>query len=165
VVESRSIDVTSAGARQAWSVRLADRTKPAVVRRRERRLFRDGGMEQGEWEQVASTNIVAGFPAEGVLTVAVRYIGPPPSQLGLEAMVLELSYGDPGGNHDFDQSESLLIVDDVASHAQEWKVRLADRSARTYTWQLRLLRDDGTEMVTQPTADRRDLLPLRAPAG
>jgi hypothetical protein len=165
MVESRSIDVASAGARQLWSVRLADRTKPAVVRSRERRMFRDGGMEQGEWQEVTSTNIVAGFPAEGVLTVAVRYLGPPPSQLGLVGLELALAYTDPGGNQDFDQSDSLLITDDLDSHAQEWKVRLADRSARTYTWSLRLLREDGTEIVTQPTPDRRDLLPLRAPVG
>jgi hypothetical protein len=165
VVEARSIDVSSAGARQVWSVRLADRTKPAVVRRRERRLFRDGGMEQGEWEQATSTNIVAGFPAEGVLTVAVRYLGPPPSQLGLVGLVMEMEYIDPGGNHDFDQSESLLITDDLASQAQEWKVRLAERSARTYSWSLRVLRDDGTEIVTEPTSDRRELIPLRAPTG
>jgi hypothetical protein len=165
LVEARSIDVTAAGARQLWSVRLADRNQPARLRHRERRFFRDGGAEQGDWVEGTSTNIVAGFPAEGVLTVAIHYLGPPPSQLGLVAMVLELTYTDPGGNTDFDQSESLLFTDDTASQAQEWRVRLADRSARSYTWSLRLLRDDGTELATQPITDRRDLLLLRAPTG
>ena len=161
LIDSRSIELSTPGSRQAWSVRLAERDQPATLRCRQRRIYADGGVETGEWHEPPSTNIVAGIPAEGVLGVTVRYIGPAPSGLGISALVLDLEYADD--DPEFAQQKAIFIDDDPSSHVQDWRVRKADRRAAAYRWQLQLFHADGTESVTDPTTDDRELLTLRVP--
>jgi hypothetical protein len=163
VLDSRSLELATPGKRELFSVRLTQRDQPAQMRYRERRVFKDGGLETGDWQEPTSPNLVVGIPAEGVLAVSVRYLGPPPSQIGLSALLLDLAYKDPAGNPKFDQSDALLITDDPQSFAQDWKVRLPTRTARSYTWKLTLLAQDGTESSTEVRTDTRDQLILRPP--
>lgn len=161
VVESRSIEMSQPGRRETWSVRLPSRDKPATLRYRERRIYKDGGLETDEWQEATSSSLVVGIPAEGTLTVVATYLGPAPSAVGLSAIQVDLEYTDPRGDPRFTQQASLLITDDPATHTQDWKVRLPDRQARTYRWKLALLHADGTETATPFASDSRDRLILR----
>ncbi|HST64936.1 MAG TPA: hypothetical protein VLM05_07085 [Mycobacteriales bacterium] len=163
VVDARSTDLGTAGARQAFAVRLPDRTVAPVLRYKQRRLYRDGGMEDGDWTAAGASSLVVGIPAEGVGTTTVTYLGPPPSQLGCSGLVLDLAYADPGGDPRFDQTASLLLTDDPAGWTQDWKYRLVHRDQRTYSWTLTLLLADGTSSVGPTTQDQRPRLILRIP--
>lgn len=163
VLDSRSLELATPGKRELFSVRLTKRDQPAQMRYRERRVFKDGGLETGDWQEPSSPNLVVGIPAEGVLAVAVRYIGPFPSQIGLSGLLLDLNYNDPAGDHKFDQSDSMLFTDDPQTFTQDWKVRLPNRTARSYTWKLTLLQQDGSETSTDVRTDTRDQLILRPP--
>lgn len=163
LLEARSVELSTPGKRETFSVRLPENDKAPEVRYRERRLFRDGGLETNDWQQPASPNIIVGIPAQGVMSVAVRYLGPPPSQLGLNGVLLDLTYRDPAGDRAFDQDDALLITDDPSTFTQDWKVRLPDRNARTYQWKLTLLLQDGTESSGPAHQDTRDQLILRLP--
>ncbi|MBZ9749902.1 hypothetical protein K7W42_03385 [Deinococcus sp. HMF7604] len=163
VLDSRSLDLSTPGKRELFSVRLARHDQPAQMRYRERRVFKDGGLDTGDWQEPGTPNLVVGIPAQGVVTVAVRYLGPSPSQLGLSALLLDLAYRDPAGDPRFDQSDALLVTDDPQTFTQDWKVRLPSRQARTYTWKLTLLAQDGTETSTEVRTDTRDQLILRPP--
>jgi hypothetical protein len=163
VVDARSTELTTAGERQTFSVRLPDRTVTPVLSYKQRRLYRDGGLEDGGWTAASAPSLVLGIPAEGVGTTTVTYIGPPPSQLGLSAMVLDLAYADPDGDPRFDQTASLLLGDDPASWVQDWRYRLVHRDQRTYSWTLTLLLADGSSNVGPTTQDQRPRLILRIP--
>jgi len=170
VVESKSLELSGAAGRTPWSVRLPDREVPATVRWRQRLTYADGGVETGDWVDATTPAIVAGIPAEGVLKVEVRYIGPVPSQLGLAGVVVALSYADPGGDPTFTQNESLFFDDAAAAQPQEWRARLKDRSARTYGWSVTSLLADGTQKATPAATadqDRLFVVPpgLPAPTG
>ena len=162
-VDTRSTELAQAGTRTAFAIRLPDRTLPAVFRYKQRRLYRDGGLEEGDWVSAASPELVVGIPAEGVGSVTVTYIGPAPGQLGLSAILLDLEYADPGGDESFHQVTSLLIDDQPASWTQDWKFRLASRDEHTYSWKLTLLHADGTTTVGPPTQDQRQRLLVRIP--
>ena len=162
-VDARTVELTTPGAREVWSVRLNDDGGTPELRYRERRLYRDGGFEEGPWRVSASPNLVVGIPAEGTMTVVVRYIGPQPTVLGITAILVDLEYRDPEGNPDFEQRQTLLVTDDPATHTQDWKVRLPDRRARTYTWRLTLLHADGSESQTEPKVETREDILLRIP--
>lgn len=163
VLDARSLELTTPGKREIFSVRLTQRGEPAELRYRERRVYKDGGLETGDWRQPPTPALVVGIPAEGVLTVAVRYLGPRPSDLGLSALLLDLEYRDPDGDPTFDQNEALLITDDPLTFTQDWKVRLPSRAARGYRWRLTLLRPDGMESSGEFREDTRDQLILRPP--
>ncbi len=150
VVDSRSVELAGAAIRQPFSVRLPDRNAKASLRWRQRLIYKDGGMETLEWADAATSNLVAGIPSEGVLTVNVRYVGPSPSQSGLAVVVVQLNYTDPGGDRSFDQQASLIIDDTAASQLQEWKARLKDKNARSYTWSLTTMTNDGAQVTTTP---------------
>jgi hypothetical protein len=164
VVDARSLELSGAASRQPWSVRLPDRAAPASVRWRQRIAYSDGGFEPGDWTEAATSNLVAGIPSEGVLTVTVRYIGPPPSASGLVGLVVELGYDDPGGDRVFHQSEALFVDDTPSSQVQEWRVRLKDRTARSYTWSVTALAADGAQTRTEPAPATSELLLVRPPA-
>jgi hypothetical protein len=163
VVDARSTELTEAGARQTFSVRLPDRTTVPALAYKQRRLYRDGGLDSGGWTAATASSLVVGIPAEGVGATTVTYIGPPPSQLGLAAMVVDLAYADPDGDPRFDQITSLLIDDDAAGWVQDWRYRLVRRDRRTYSWTLTLLLADGTTSVGPTTQDQRPRLILRVP--
>ncbi|HEX6755510.1 MAG TPA: hypothetical protein VF109_06145 [Mycobacteriales bacterium] len=163
VVDARSAELTTAGARQTFAVRLPDRSVTPVLAYRQRRLYRDGGLEEGLWTPASATSLVVGIPAEGVGRTTVTYIGPAPSQLGLSAMVVDLAYADPDGDPKFDQTASLLLDDNPASWVQDWKYRLVHRDQRTYSWTLTLLQADGGSSVGPTTQDQRPRLILRIP--
>jgi hypothetical protein len=163
LLDNRSFELAPGNLRTVWSVRLTQPTPKPVLRYRERRLFKDGGLEQFEWQEAATPNLVVGIPAARVLNVNIRYLGPDISSLGLSAIVLDLNYQDPAGDARFDQSASKLITSDPASFVQEWKVRLASSEARSYTWKLTLLYADGSEKATEATPDSREQLILRVP--
>jgi hypothetical protein len=163
VVDARSTELTQAGARQTFSVRLPDRTVAPALSYQQRRLYRDGGLETGGWTGATTPSLVVGIPAEGVGTTTVTYIGPPPSSLGLAAMVVDLAYADPDGDPHYDQTASLLLDDDPASWVQDWRYRLVHRDQRTYTWTLTLLQADGGSSVGPTTQDQRPRLILRIP--
>jgi hypothetical protein len=158
VIDNKSIQVTGAASRVPWSVRLPDRTKPAAVRWRQRISYRDGGLETGEWTVAPTPAIVVGIPAEGVMTVQVRYVGGPPSTLGLAGVVVELAYTDPGGDATFAQRDSLFVDDTPQSHLQEWRVRLADRDAHQYSWSVTSLKADGSQVSTPAQTSDSDQL-------
>jgi hypothetical protein len=163
LVKADSTELTGAGSRKTWSVRLTDHATPPVLRYKERRVFQDGGLEAGNWIVAPSTNLVVGIPAEGVGSVTVHYIGPAPSQLALSAIELDMEYNDPSGDNRFHQTTSLLIDDTPTSWTQEWKFRLVHREQRAYSWTLTLLKADGTSTSTTPSADQRPQLIVRAP--
>jgi len=163
VVDARSTDLTTAGARQTFAVRLPDRSVTPVLTYKQRRLYRDGGLEDGDWTAAPASSLVVGIPAEGVGSTTVTYIGPPPSTLGLSAMVLDLAYADPDGDPRFDQTASLLLDDNPASWVQDWRYRLVHRDRRSYSWTLTLLQADGGSSVGPTTQDQRPRLILRIP--
>lgn len=162
-LDARTLELTTPGQRHVWSVRLSDSDAQTELHYRERRLYKDGGLEEESWRQSSSSNLVVGIPAEGALSVTLRYVGPKPSMLGLMAILVDLEYKDPAGNREFDQSASLLITDDTQSYTQDWKVRLPDRQSRTYTWRLTLLHADGSESQTELKSQSREQLLLRVP--
>jgi hypothetical protein len=163
LVDSHTHEMTKANQREVLSVRLPKRDVASVLRYRERRLFRDGGLEEDDWHEALSPNLVVGIPAARTMSVAVNYIGPALSVLGLSALELDLSYADPNGNAKFAQSTSLLITDEPGTHNQDWKIRLPDNQARTYHWNLTLIHADGTQTKSDDTAETRDRLILRVP--
>lgn len=163
LVDSRTLELETPGERKVISVRLPQREEPASFRYRERRLYKDGGFEEAEWIEAPSTNLLVGVPAGGIHKVAVNYIGPAPSALGLSAIILDLEYSDPNGDPGFEQYGSLLITDDPDSHIQEWAFRMADRQSRAYRWQMTLMHFDGSDSMTEKTEDTRDRLIIRVP--
>jgi hypothetical protein len=134
-----------------------------VLRYRERRHFRDGGLEEDDWQEALSPNLIVGVPAATTMDVAVNFIGPPLSALGLSALEVDLSYADPKGNPRFVQSTTLLLTEDAATHNQDWKIRLPDREARTYHWTLTLIHADGTQTSSDDNPETRNRLVLRVP--
>lgn len=163
LLDSRSFDLVAPGKPERWSVRLPERDRLPLLRYRERRLYRDGGMESEEWHESGSSSLVVGIPAEGTFNVTAIYVGPKPSALGLTAIILNLEYKDPNGDPRFDQQTSLLIDDNSQSHRLDWKIRLADRQSRSYRWQMTLLFEDGTDSSTEFKTDSRKDLILRSP--
>jgi hypothetical protein len=163
VVDSRSTELNQAGVRKTFAVRLPDRSTPPVLQFKERRLYRDGGLEDLDWRRASAANLVVGIPGEGVGSVAVKYMGPPPTQLGVAALELDLEYADPEGDDRFHQLKTLLIDDTPASWTQDWKFRLVHRDARTYSWTLTLLRADGSSFAGPVMTDQRSVLVLRVP--
>ncbi len=163
MVDSHTYEMTTPGQRQVYSVRLPQRDVPPTLRYRQRRVFRDGGLEEDDWRDAISPDLIVGIPTAGMMSVAVKYIGPDLSSLGLQALVLDLSYADPKGDQKFTQNASLLITDEAGTHAQEWRVRLPDRQARTYHWKLTMMRADGTQVSGEDNADTRNPLILRVP--
>lgn len=165
LVESKSLEMSGGTSRQKWSVRLPDREQPAVVQWRQREFFADGGAGQPtEWQEASSPNLVAGIPSEGVLDVNARWIGPAPSVGGLAGVVVELSYVAPNGDTAFNQTKEMFFDDTPATHMQEWKVRLHDRSARKYSYVVRGLSATGQPDVTVgPTPSDSDLLLVHTP--
>jgi hypothetical protein len=164
MIENKSVELTGGGSRQAWSVRLPDRDAQAVVRWRQREFFTDGGAgEPTEWIEAASPNLVAGIASEGVLTVNARWVGQPPSVSGLVGVVVELSYVDPDGDPEFAQHEELFFDDTAATQVQDWKVRLKDRNARSYSYRVRGLPSAGSEIAGPVTSSESDLLLIRPP--
>lgn len=165
LVDSKSLELTEPGKLARWSVRLPAATPPPVLRYQQRRIFRDSGLETETWREAQSVNLVVGIPAEGTLRVVVNYLplGSTLAALGIAALLVDLEYNDPNGDASFDQSASLLITDDAATHTQEWKVRLADRQARDYRWRITTLLADGTESAGEFQPSNRDKLILRAP--
>jgi hypothetical protein len=163
IIDSRSLELSATKQRENFSVRLPRRDKPAVLRYRERRIFKDGGIETEEWQDAQSSNLIVGIPAEGVFPVTVRYLGGKPSELGLAAILLDLNYKAPNGDASFDQRESLLIDDGNAAQTQEWRIKLADRDVHNYEWRMTLIKTDGTQVATPSQTDNRDLLVLFPP--
>jgi hypothetical protein len=163
VVESKSLELAGAGARQTWSVRLPERDKPGSVRWRQRLAYSSGGLETAEWRESDTSNLVAGIPTEGVLNVTVRYVGAVPSSVGLAGVVVKLSYTDPGGDATFNQTESLFVDDTPASRLQEWKVRLKDKTARTYSYSVTALKADGTEVTSPVVQETTDEIYVHVP--
>ncbi len=163
VVDNRSLEITGSASRLTWSVRLPARDKPAALRWRQRIAYSDGGLEQFDWQPAAATALVAGMPSEGVLTVRVRYVGPLPSAAGLAGVVVDLAYADPGGDPAYAQNTSLFFDDAGAGMPQEWRVKLKDRAARTYTWGLTTLKADGTQESTSPVPATAEQLFVRPP--
>jgi hypothetical protein len=163
LVDSQTIEMATPGQRSAFSIRLPHRDKPATMRYRERRIYKDSGVESDEWREALSPNLIVGIPSEGVLPVKIRYQGVPISGLGLSAILLDLEYKDPQGDARFTQTASKLIDDDPSSHIQEWKIRLVDRAVRSYQWRLTLLFADGTDRSTDWKTETRDLLLIRSP--
>jgi hypothetical protein len=164
VVDNRSVEIAGAASRLTWSVRLPERDKPAALRWRQRIAYADGGLEQLDWAPAASTALVAGVPSEGVLTVQVRYVGPLPSAAGLAGVVVDLAYADPGGDAAYAQNTSLFFDDAGAGTPQEWRAKLKDRAARSYTWGITTLRADGTQESTTPVPATQEQLFVRPPA-
>jgi hypothetical protein len=76
---------------------------------------------------------------------------------------LELSYVDPGGDPDFAQHEELLFDDTAATQGQDWKVRLKDRNARSYSYRVRGVPPAGSEIAGPVTSSESDLLLIRPP--
>jgi hypothetical protein len=164
LLESRAFELNQSKGREVWSVRLTAPTPTPVLTYRERRLYLDGGLEEFEWRQSPSPNIVVGMPAEGVLAVSIQYLGPQLASVGLDAILLDLSYSDPGGDLRFTQNKAVLITDDGNTHRQEWKIRLVDKLATTYRWKMTLLFSDGSENSTEVNSDQRALLVIRLPS-
>lgn len=165
LVDSKSLELTEPGKLARWSVRLPAATPPPVLRYQQRRIFRDSGLETETWREAQSVNLVVGIPAEGTLRVTMNYLplGSTLAALGIAALLVDLEYSDPNGDASFNQSASLLVTDDAATHTQEWKVRLADRQARDYRWRLTTMLADGTESAGEFQPSNRDKLILRAP--
>lgn len=163
LVQSKTFELQQPGARQVFSVRLPQRNKPARLSYRERRIFKDGGLESEEFREAVTSNLIVGVPAQDVATITVRYLGPPLSSIGVNAIMLDFEYTAPSGDPKFDQSTSLLVTDDPASLAQDWKIRLPNHKDRTYRWCLKMFFSNGAESGTEFRTDSRTLLILRAP--
>ena len=162
-VDSRTFEISEAGSRTVYGIRLPERDTPVSLQYRERRIYKDGGLQQEEWTEADNPNLVVGVPAADVLSVTVTYLAPKPSELGLAGILLDLNYSDPEGNDEYEQSASILISDDKETHIQDWNVRLPDRDSRTYQWKLTLFNDDGTETGTEFKDDTRSRLIIRPP--
>lgn len=163
LVESRTFEMMVPMKREVWSPRLPQREAPAKLRYRQRRLFKDGGIETDDWMEAISPNLIVGVPAERVFTVMVTYLGLPPSVLGVSAIVADLEYQDPAGDVRYDQSASLLISDDPSTFTQEWKIRLPHGGETTYKWKTTTLKADGTEVQTEFQNGNGSRLILRLP--
>lgn len=162
LLDARSLELTVPGKREIITVRLPRRDLPARLQYRERRILKGGaGLEVDDWTEPVSRNIVVGIPSAGLYTVTIRFIGPAPSSLGLDAILLDLEYADPGGDPKFSQQTSKLITDDAGSFTQDWTIRLANREAKTYRWKLTLLNKDGTTSTGEFNSDTRQHLLLR----
>jgi hypothetical protein len=162
-VQSRTFELQQSGARQVFSVRLPQRDKPVQLSYRERRIFKDGGIETDVFRDAFTTNLIVGVPAEDVVTVTVRYIGPTLSSLGINAMLLEFEYISQNGDPKFDQSTSMLVTDEASSLTQDWKIRLPNRREKAYRWRMKIFFDNGTESGTEYKPDTRTLIILRPP--
>jgi hypothetical protein len=163
MVQSRTLELKQAGSREVLSVRLPDRTKPASLKYRERRIFKDGGIETEVFRDAVSTNLIVGIPAADVVTVTIKYLGPPLQSLGLNAIMLDLEYSAPDGDPKFDQSTSVLITDEASTQTQQWGIRLPTRQAKTYRWRMKLFFNSGLETGTEFKPDTRTLLVIRPP--
>jgi hypothetical protein len=163
LIDSRSLELTQPLKPERFSIRLLQPIPRPVLSFRERRLYKDGGLEDFPWKQSPTANLRVGIPAERVKNVVIEYIGPDLSDMGVSALLVDIEYQDPQGSPLFDQSTSILIRDDTATHRQEWKIRLPDALARTYKWKLTVIMVDGRENSTEFTEDTRDHLLLRMP--
>ncbi|MCC6588928.1 MAG: hypothetical protein IT168_19685 [Bryobacterales bacterium] len=163
LVQSKTFELQQSGARQVFSVRLPQRDKPARLSYRERRIFKDGGIEAEEFRDAVTSNLIVGVPAQDVVTVNVRYLGPQLSSLGINAMMLDFEYTAKNKDPKFDQSTSLLITDDPTSLIHDWKIRLPDRREKTYRWRMKMFFNNGSESGTEFRDDTRTMLILRPP--
>jgi len=164
ILDSRTLELTGAGQRQVWSVRLPQRGAPATLRFKERHIYKDGGLDSDDWREASSPNLVAGIPAGGILPVTMKYIGPNPSEFNLNALLVELEFKDPSGDPKYDQKETLLIDDSPSSRVQDWIIRRRDRNVQPeYRWRLTLLQADGGERSTEFRTDTHQTLFVRVP--
>lgn len=161
ILDSRTLELSAPGKRVTWSVRLINQKKPATLRYKERRIYKDGGLEEDDWREATSLDLVAGIPAESIFTVTVYYFGPKLSVLNLSALLLDLAYTDPGGNAKFAQNTSLLITDEANTHVQDWKIRLADSQSHTYSWRLTSIHTDGSQSSSDFATDDTSKFILR----
>lgn len=163
LVAARTFELQQSGGRQVFGVRLPQRDKPARLSYRERRIFKDGGIESEEFHDAITSNLIVGVPAQDVATITVRYLGPPLSSIGVGGIMLDFEYSAKSGDPKFEQSTSILVTDDPASLVQDFKIRLPSRQERTYRWRMKMFFANGTESSTEFRSDSRTLLILRPP--
>lgn len=160
---SHSYELTAAKPRDTWFVRLAPDTPTPTLRYHERRFYRDSGLEDIAWREANTPNIVVGIPAQRVMSVSIHYIGPRLSDLGVNTLLLDLAYSDPGGDPGYEQGTSLLISDEPGTHVQEWKIRLPEVQARDYRWKLTIYAANGSETDTGYARTNKEQLIIRVP--
>ena len=62
LVDSRTFELATPMKREVWSVRLQQRDTPATLRYRQRRLFKDGGIETDDWLKLSPPTLSWAFP-------------------------------------------------------------------------------------------------------
>lgn len=143
---SKSLQIEQPLTRQLISEPLGTDEPPATLKLRERRLYSSGGLEELDWHEATDTSVVVGIPAADVRTVAIRYVGPPMDAAGMQGILVELKYEDPGGDPEFSQSDTVFINNlDVT----DWKFRKADRKANTFQYRVTIFLDNGEERSSE----------------
>lgn len=130
------------------------------VRLRERRIFDRGGIETLPFRPLTDALAVVGVPAADVMEVTVRYLGPPMPSLGVLGLLVNLRYTDPGGDAEFTQGASLFVE---TTDPQRWLVRLKDRQARSYRWQMTLMLATGEARALPEVTTDTTMLFLQIP--
>ncbi|MFT4150797.1 MAG: hypothetical protein QM656_11435 [Paracoccaceae bacterium] len=142
LVGTAAVELTEALVALPVTMVLPAETPPPSVRLRERRIFDSGGIETTPFRPLTDLTVIAGIPAEDVMEVSVQYVGPALDTLGLQGMLVSLTYAAADDDPEFDQSTSLFID---GREPQRWLVRLKDRAQRRFRHQTTLLLADGTD--------------------
>ena len=157
-IDQGAVEMTEPLTKQTVSVVLNDFEPTPRVRLRERRVFRSGGIETTDFEDMVDRFVIAGIPAEDVVTLPVRYLGPALASMGAMGVLLELKYTAADGDPEFDQNRSFFIE---SREAQEWRVRVKDRDQWAFSYQATILFEDGTERKSEIITSESDQLFLR----
>ena len=158
-IDQGAVELTEPLSRQSVSVVLNDFEPAPRVRIRERRVFRSGGIETTEFEDMVDRFVIAGIPAEDVITLPVRYLGPPLDTMSAMGVLLELSYDAPDNDPEFAQSHTFFIEN---REPLEWRVRVKDRDHWSFTHSATILFNDGSERRGEPVISDSDKLFLRS---
>ncbi len=161
LIASASVEVTEPLRAVPVTVVLPAETPLPEVRLRERRLFTRGGIETLPFRPLAEGLVVVGVPATDVMEITLRYLGPPMAQLGVLGMLVALRYASPDGDGDFSQSVSLFVE---GTDPQRWVVRLKDRAARTYRYQITMMMASGEQRLLPEATTDNTFLPLQITA-
>lgn len=143
IVNSASLQIEQALVRKIISEPLSS-DAPAILRVKERRLYSSGGIEEADWRLATDLSVIAGVPAADVRTVAIRYVGPPMDAMGINGILVELTYDDPDGDADFKQSDTIFVNN---SDVVDWRFRMADRRATTFKYRLTIFLNNGEERI------------------
>lgn len=162
--QARLLELAGDAASGAWAfVKPTDRAE-SKYRYRVTLFGKDGTTAVGEWLETIERQLIVGDRFEGMMVIEVRLLGGAGGDLtasGYQGALVTLEYPDaPPG---VDGSEQKFLSGVPAPFS--WRVPVAAGKPRRYKYNVRFVKDDGTEIVRSGESKDEVLLVFIPPPG